>query len=85
MLKKTHNGKISKGKKHIDIPRKFIQEHIDRTVKLEHVGSSDQLADILTKPPVKLEHVGSSDQLADILTKPLMRKTFKELRGKIVL
>lgn len=50
MLKNTNEGKITKGKKHIDIPRKFIQEHIGKTVELKHVKSSDQLADILTKP-----------------------------------
>lgn len=50
MLQNTHEGKITKGKKHIDIPRKFIQEHIGVTVRLNHVNSSDQLADILTKP-----------------------------------
>ncbi|XP_044741974.1 secreted RxLR effector protein 161-like [Chrysoperla carnea] len=50
MLKNMSDGKITKGKKHIDISRKFIQEHIEKTVKLKHVKSSDQLADILTKP-----------------------------------
>lgn len=50
MLQNTHEGKITKGKKHIDISRKFIQEHIGTTVKLKHVKSNDQLADILTKP-----------------------------------
>lgn len=49
MLKNTHEGKITKGKKHIDISRKFIQEHIGVTVELQHVRSSDQLADILTR------------------------------------
>lgn len=50
MLLNTHEGKITKGKKHIDIPRKFIQQHIGTTVTLKHVRSSEQLADILTKP-----------------------------------
>lgn len=50
MLKNAHEGKITKGKKHIEIPRKFIQQHIGTTVKLQHVKSTDQLADILTKP-----------------------------------
>jgi len=50
MLQNTHEGKITKGKKHIDIPRKFIQEHLGKTVKIKHVKSSDQLADIMTKP-----------------------------------
>lgn len=50
MLKNAHEGKITKGKKHIEIPRKFIQEHVDRTIELKHIKSTDQLADILTKP-----------------------------------
>lgn len=50
MLQNTHEGKVTKGKKHIDIPRKFIQEHIGKIVELKHVRSSEQLADILTKP-----------------------------------
>lgn len=50
MLKNTHEGKITKGKKHIEISRKFVQEHIGKTVNLKHVKSSEQLADVLTKP-----------------------------------
>ena len=49
MLKSSGEGKISKGKKHIEIPRKFIQQHIGKTVELQHIRSSDQLADIFTK------------------------------------
>lgn len=50
MLKNAHEGKITKGKKHIEIARKFVQQHIGTTVELKHVPSSEQLADILTKP-----------------------------------
>ena len=50
MLQNTHEGKITKGKKHVEILRKFIQQHIGSTIKLQHVKSADQLADILTKP-----------------------------------
>lgn len=64
MLKNSYDGKITKGKKHIEIPRKFIKEHVDKTVRLQHVRSSDQLADILTKA--------------------LSRKTFEDLRSKII-
>ena len=46
MLKNTHEGKISKGKKHIEISRKFIQQHIGSTIKSAHVRSEEQLADI---------------------------------------
>lgn len=50
MLQNACDGKITKDKKHIEIPRRFIQDHIGRTIKLQHVASADQLADILTKP-----------------------------------
>lgn len=50
MLKNTSDGKITKGRKHIEISRKFIQQHIDKIIKIEHVKSEDQLADLLTKP-----------------------------------
>lgn len=53
MLKNAKEGKVTKGKKHIEISRKFIQYHINKTVLLEHVNSSDQLADIFTKPVTK--------------------------------
>jgi hypothetical protein len=36
MLKGSKEGKISKGKKHIEISKKFIQHHIGKTVKLSH-------------------------------------------------
>lgn len=49
MLQNTYEGKITKGTKHIEIQRKFIQEHMGRTVNLTHTRGSDQLADILTK------------------------------------
>lgn len=50
MLRNVYEGKITKEKKHIEIPRKFIQQHIGTTVELQHIKSSEQLADILTKP-----------------------------------
>lgn len=50
MLNNTHEGKITKGKKHIEISRKFIQQHIGSTILPVHVKSEDQLADIFTKP-----------------------------------
>lgn len=50
MLQNTHEGKITKGKKHIEISRKFIQQHIGSTIELQHIKSADQLADIMTKP-----------------------------------
>ena len=50
MLENVRDGKITNGKKHVDTSRKFIQQHIGKTVKLKHVPSHIQLADILTKP-----------------------------------
>lgn len=50
MLQNAHEGKTSRGKKHIEIPRKYIQQHVGDTVTLQHVESSKQIADILTKP-----------------------------------
>lgn len=50
MLQNAHEGKTTKGKKHIEIPRKYIQQHVGSTVTLQHVESSKQIADILTKP-----------------------------------
>lgn len=50
MLENTHAGQVTKGKKHIEISRKFIQQHIGTTVKLQAIKSDNQIADILTKP-----------------------------------
>ncbi|KAL7290824.1 hypothetical protein TKK_0015564 [Trichogramma kaykai] len=50
MLENTHEGKVTKGKKHIEISRKFIQQHIGTTVNWKSIRSEDQLADFLTKP-----------------------------------
>lgn len=50
MLQNAHEGKTTRGKKHIEIPRKHIQQHVGKTVALQHVESSKQIADILTKP-----------------------------------
>ena len=37
--------------KHIPIKYHFIREHVlEKTVKLEHIGTKDQVADIFTKP-----------------------------------
>jgi len=50
MLENVDEGKITKGKKHIEIKRQFIQDHVGRTVDPDYVKSKDQLADIFTKP-----------------------------------
>ncbi|XP_023318245.1 uncharacterized protein LOC111694398 [Trichogramma pretiosum] len=53
MLENAHEGKVTKGKKHIEISRKFIQQHIGTTVELKAIKSEEQLADVLTKPLTK--------------------------------
>lgn len=50
MLQNVHEGKTTKGEKHIEIKRKFVQQHIAETISVVHVRSSDQWADISTKP-----------------------------------
>lgn len=50
MLENTHEGKTNKSKKHIEISRKHIKQHVDKTVTLKHVESKNQIADMLTKP-----------------------------------
>lgn len=49
MINNCKEGKLTKGKKHIEISRKFIKQHIDCTISVNHVSSQDQLADIFTK------------------------------------
>lgn len=50
MLENADEGKITKGKKHIEIKRKFISQHIGVTVNPVYIRSKDQVADIFTKP-----------------------------------
>lgn len=50
MLENADEGKITKGKKHIEIKRKFIQSHIGKTIVPKYVKSKDQIADVFTKP-----------------------------------
>ena len=50
MLENVEEGKITKSKKHIEIKRKFINQHIGKTVNPVYIKSKDQLADIFTKP-----------------------------------
>lgn len=50
MLENVEEGKITKGKKHIEIKRKFINQHVGKTVNPIYVKSKDQIADIFTKP-----------------------------------
>lgn len=50
ILKNDTKGKTKKEKKHIEIPRKFIQHHMGFTVELKQIKSQDQLEDKPTKP-----------------------------------
>lgn len=63
MLKNAHEGKTNKGKKHIEIPRKYIQQHIDKTVSPKPIRSEQQLADIFTKPLSKKIFVNLRSEL----------------------
>lgn len=63
MLKNAHEGKTNKGKKHIEIPRKYIQQHIDKTVSPKPIRSEQQLADIFTKPLCKKTFVNLRSEL----------------------
>lgn len=54
MLQNTHEGKLNKGKKHIEILRKFIKYHTEETVSIEHIEGKKQIADIFTKPLSKV-------------------------------
>ena len=50
MLDNTEEGKVTKGKKHIEIKRKFINEHVNNTVSPVYIKSKEQIADVFTKP-----------------------------------
>lgn len=50
MLENVEEGKITKSKKHVEIKRKFINQHVGKTVKPINIKSKDQVADIFTKP-----------------------------------
>lgn len=63
MLQNAHEGKTFKGKKHIEISRKFIQQNIGKTVNPQPVRSDQQLADILTKPLCKKTFVNLRSEL----------------------
>ena len=41
MLESVHEGKINKGKKHIEIKRKFINQNVGKTVNPIYVISKD--------------------------------------------
>ena len=47
----ANNSRISDRSKHIEVQHYFIREHIEaNTVQLQHIASSSQVADTLTKP-----------------------------------
>lgn len=50
MINSAGDGKVTKGRKHVEISRKFIQQHIGRIIEVRHMKSEDQLADLFTKP-----------------------------------
>jgi hypothetical protein len=50
-IKLTENPVFHDKSKHIDIKHQYIRDLVQRkTVKLQYIGTSEQVADILTKP-----------------------------------
>ena len=49
ILDNAEEGRLTKGKKHIEIRRKFINQHVSKTVHLVYVNTKEQIADIFTK------------------------------------
>ena len=49
MLDNAEEGKLTKGKKHIEILRKYINQHVGKTVHLIYLNTKEQIADIFTK------------------------------------
>ena len=49
MLENAEEGKLTKGKKHIEIRRKFNNQHVGKTVHIVYINTKEQIADIFTK------------------------------------
>ena len=49
MMENAEEGKVTRGKKHIEIRRKFINHHVGKTVRLVYLNTREQVADIFTK------------------------------------
>jgi hypothetical protein len=53
----AHNPEHHARTKHIDIQHHFIRQHVtDKTIDLQHVGTAEMAADILTKALDRVEH-----------------------------
>ena len=56
--------------KHIDIRYHFIRDMVQRgAVRLDHIGTNEQVADILTKPPGKVKFLSFCENFG-ILERP---------------
>ena len=50
MLQRVEDGNITKSKKHIEIKRNFLNRHVGITIDPTYIKSTEQVADIFTKP-----------------------------------
>lgn len=82
----TKNLVLHDRMKHVGSDCHFVREQVMAgTMSTHHVPSSEQLADILTKPLPPPHHIPSSEQLADIPTKTLPLPVFYYLATKLSL
>ena len=60
----ANNGRISDRSKHIEVQHYFVREHIEaNTLTLQHIASSSQVADTLTKPLARVAFKRCADML----------------------
>ena len=60
----ANNGRISDRSKHIEVQHYFVREHIEAsTLTLQHIPSSSQVADTLTKPLARVAFKRCADML----------------------
>ena len=62
-LRLINNKQVSPKTKHLDIKLHFIRDLVGKDIKPVHVSTSDQLADILTKPLAEKSYSHLRDQL----------------------
>ena len=63
-IRMTENPVLHDRSKHIDIRYHFIRDMVQRgTVRLDHIGTDEQVADILTKPLGKVKFLTFRERL----------------------